>query len=392
MYFSLYLVKVDIDIKIRACKGSCAKSFNYQVDTESYENIQKQLAQASSINLQSELETSPVKVLKMRILKDSTVPGHYKTLRLSETQDLNIFDAITRVEMTLEQPQAEAKGSSVEASHVSVGYGVGERPQGGKIVTSTYGKDSVGLGERPSSSIVHHTCTKTITKKIISGPGGPREEIVETMTSPDGSDCSHLQGLGREDIEGHGGTYNVRVTAHGGTGGLADFDSLFPDMGKFLTPGSGSTSSKVHTSYTSTSGADHGTGTGSFSSGTGHGTGSHSVSFGGSESFTDLREGEEDVFDFDPSRFPSRKVQSGSSAHSKTIVTSSSSSSTSFDKGGSTFETKSLKSRAVTELGGLQHDESGEDTPDFRARSLRTGGEKLGTSYTGTGIHPHDQK
>uniref|UniRef100_A0A8C8RSM4 Fibrinogen alpha chain n=1 Tax=Pelusios castaneus TaxID=367368 RepID=A0A8C8RSM4_9SAUR len=384
-------LEVDVDIKIRACKGSCAKSFNYHVDTESYENIQKQLAQASSINLQSELETSSLKVLKMKPLKDSTVPEHYKTLRPPISQELNILDQITRVEMTLEQPQAEAKGSSVETSHFSEGSVVGGGRQDGKRVTTTYEKESVGLGERPSTSVVHHTCTKTITKKIITGPGGPREEIIETMTSPDGSDCSHLQGLGREE-EGHGGTY-VRVTGHAGAGGLTEHGSLFPDLGTFLTPGSGSTSSKY--TYTSTSGTDRGTG--SFSSGTGRyssgGTGSHSVGVGGSASFTDLREGEEDVFGFDPPRFPSSNVQSGSSTHSKTIVTSSSSSSTSFDKGGSTFETKSLKSGAVThELGGLQHDESGEDTPDFRARSLRTGGEKLGTSYTGTDCDDIRQK
>ncbi|KAM7168637.1 fibrinogen alpha chain [Macrochelys suwanniensis] len=389
-------LEVDIDIKIRACKGSCAKSFNYQVDTESYENIQKQLTQASSINLQSELETSSLKVLKMRPLKDSTVPGHYKTLRLPETQELNILDDIKQVVMTLERPEAEAKGSSVETSHVSVVSGVGGGPRDGKIVTSGYGTESVGLGERPSSSVIHRTCTKTITKKITSGPGGPREEIVETMTSPDGSDCSDFPGLGRE--EGHGGTLNVRLTSQGERGDLP-FGSLHPSIEHFFTPGSGSTGSKLHTTYTSTSGTDRGTGTGSFSSGTGRysssGTASHTTSFGGSESFTDLGEGEEDVFghDFDTSRFPSSKVQSGSSVHSKTTVTSSSSSSTSFDKGGSTFETKSLKSRAVTEeLGGLQHDESGEDTPDFRARSLRTGGEKLGTSYTGTDCDDIRQK
>ncbi|XP_065261398.1 fibrinogen alpha chain [Emys orbicularis] len=382
-------LEVDIDIKIRACKGSCAKSFSYQVDTESYENIQKQLTQASSINLQSELETSSLKVLKMRPLKDSTVPGHYKTLRLPETQELTILDDIKQVVMTLERPEAEAKGSSVEtSSHVSVGSGVGGGPRDGKIVTSDYGKASGGLGERPSSSVIHRTCTKTITKKIITGPGGPREEIVETMTSSDGSDCSKFQGLGKEEVAEHGGTLNVRVTSQGERGDFPDFDGLTPEFEKIFTPGFGSTGSKFHTTYTSTSGTDRGTGTGSFSSG---GTASHTTSFGGSESFTDLGEGEEDVFD--TPRVPSSKVQSGSSAHSKTIKTSSSSSSTSFNKGGSTFETKLLKSRAVTEeLGGLQHDESGEDTPDFRARSLRTGGEKLGTSYTGTDCDDVRQK
>nr|XP_006111615.1 fibrinogen alpha chain [Pelodiscus sinensis] len=382
-------LEVDIDIKIRACKGSCAKSLNYQVDTESYENIQKQLTQASSIDLQSVLETSSLKVLKMRPLKDSIVPAHFKTL--PQTQELNILDEIVQVVMTLERPEGEEK---VETSRVSVVSGVGGGAQDGKTVTSSHGKETVGLGGK-HTSIIRHTCTRTITKKIITGPGGPREEIVETMTSPDGSDCSHFQGSGREEVTGRGDITHVRVTSQGGT---SDLSKLIPEYEKFFTE-SGSSSSKFHTTYTSDSGTDHGTRTGSFGSGTGRyssgGTASHTTHSGGTESFADLGEGEEDIFDphFDPSRLPSSKVQSGSSAHVETRVTSSSSSSTSFNKGGSTFETKSLKSRAVTEeLGGLQHEESGEDTPDFRARSLRTAGEKLGTSYTGTDCDDIRQK
>uniref|UniRef100_A0A8C0G3G3 Fibrinogen C-terminal domain-containing protein n=1 Tax=Chelonoidis abingdonii TaxID=106734 RepID=A0A8C0G3G3_CHEAB len=85
------------------------------------------------------------------------------------------------------------------------------------------------------------------------------------MTSPDGSDCSHFQGLRKEEITGQGGTLHVRVTSQGERGDLSEFDALIPDLGKFFTPGFGSTGGKFHTTHTSTSGTDRGTGTGSFS-------------------------------------------------------------------------------------------------------------------------------
>ncbi|NXF03151.1 FIBA protein, partial [Smithornis capensis] len=96
-------LEVDIDIKIRACKGSCARSFDYQVDKESYNNIQKQLAQANSINLNSELQTTTLSTLKMRPLKDSNVPDHFKHKPLPEMQALNILNNIKQMQVVLER-------------------------------------------------------------------------------------------------------------------------------------------------------------------------------------------------------------------------------------------------------------------------------------------------
>uniref|UniRef100_A0A8D0H917 Fibrinogen alpha chain n=1 Tax=Sphenodon punctatus TaxID=8508 RepID=A0A8D0H917_SPHPU len=350
-------LEVDIDIKIRACKGSCGQSVSHNVETESYENIQKQLTQANAINLQPQLESSSLRILKMRPIKDSTVSSDYKSLQwVPENQELNILNDLKQVEMELVAPETELRGSPVEASHVLVGAGVSGGSHTAKLVTPGYERGTLALEERPSSTVVRRTCTKTITTKMIQGPDGPREETVEEMRSSDGSDFSGFQGVGKET----GGTFYSTVTSSGRNVDLPEFSSFFPDAEKFFDSSSLSTGSRL--------------------SSTGK-TVSHSATFGGSESSSDLREGEVDDFgslDFHPS-FSSSKVQGGGS---RTVVTSSSSSSSSvagFNKGGSTFETKSLKSHALAdELGGVQHDESGEDVPDFRARSLRTGEEKLG--------------
>ncbi|NXS34693.1 FIBA protein, partial [Pomatostomus ruficeps] len=110
-------LEVDIDIKIRACKGTCARSFDYKVDKESYDNIQKQLAQANSINLHPELQTTTLSTLKMRPLKDSNVPDHFKHKPLPEMQALNIINNIKQMEVVLERPETDAKASRGDSSY-----------------------------------------------------------------------------------------------------------------------------------------------------------------------------------------------------------------------------------------------------------------------------------
>ncbi|XP_074760145.1 fibrinogen alpha chain [Athene noctua] len=349
-------LEVDIDIKIRACKGSCARSFDYHVDKEGYDNIQKQLTQANSINLHPELQTTTLSTLKMRPLKDSNVPEHFKHKPLPEMQALNIVNNIRQMQVVLERPEtgmSPSRGDSVY--HVAESRGDGPSHTS-KLVTPTHGRETLSLGDRTSSSV--RRCTKTTTTRFVTGPDGPREEVVEKMVSSDGSDCSHLQGAG-----GEGSMYHV-----GGTDEFHKLDRLFPELGSFFNPDSPSTGSKHLGGTSSVSTSSHVTSTGSSHIGT-----------GGKGKFTDLGEEEEDDFGglrLQPSGFPS-----DSASHSKTVVTSSSSS---FNKGGSTFETKSLKTRKITEqLGEMQHDQSAEDTPDFRARSFRASGGRRRTANTG---------
>ncbi|NXF91159.1 FIBA protein, partial [Eubucco bourcierii] len=110
-------LEVDIDIKIRACKGTCARGFDYQVDKESYDNIQKQLTQANSIDLHPELQTTTLSTLKMRPLKDSNVPEHFKHKPLPEMQALNIVNNIRQMQAVLERSEADTKPSRGDSSY-----------------------------------------------------------------------------------------------------------------------------------------------------------------------------------------------------------------------------------------------------------------------------------
>ncbi|NXJ08539.1 FIBA protein, partial [Odontophorus gujanensis] len=346
-------LEVDTDIKIRACKGSCARSFDYQVDKEGYDNIQKQLAQASSIDMHPDFQTTTLSTLKMRPLKDLNVPEHFKLKPPPEMQALNAFNNIKQMQVVLERPETDSSPSRGETFyHVAEARGDSSPSHTSKLVTSAHGRDSPSLVDKASSV---HRCTRTVTKKVINGPDGPREEIVEKMVSSDGSDCSHLQG-GRE-----GSTYHFS-----GAGDFHKLDRFLPDLQSFFTHDSVSTGSRHSTGSSTTATSSRVTGAGSSHQGT-----------GGKDKFTDLGEEEEDDFGgLQPSGFAA-----GSASHSKTVVTSSSSS---FNKGGSTFETKSLKTREISEqLGGVQHDQSAEDTPDFQARSFRPAVMSTRTAYTG---------
>ncbi|XP_060102598.1 fibrinogen alpha chain [Heteronotia binoei] len=301
-------LEVDIDIKVRACHGSCARSVVYHVNPERYNNIRKQLVQVSGINLQPEFQSNPLRVLKMRPLKDSTVPEHYKTTLLPE-EDIKILNKLHLYEAVLEGPGSASGGSAVVTKQVV---------------------------SKASSNGQPHT-TKAVT------PG-------------------FLDGLPEEA----GGTINIKVSSSGGGSGFSDLSHL-SEVKEFFSPDS---SSRLHGTSTNT----------------------HVVHIEGPDVFTDLQEGEDDDFGRISFLPESHSKTSGTSSHSRTVI-SSSSSTNSFNKGGSTFETKSLKiSSPFEETHSLQHDESGEDTPDFRARSLSTGGEKLGESYIGTDCEDIHQK
>ncbi|NXE75274.1 FIBA protein, partial [Cochlearius cochlearius] len=110
-------LEVDIDIKIRACKGTCARGFDYQVDKESYDTIQKQLTQANSIDLHPELQTVTLSTLKMRPLKDSSVPEHFKHKHLPDMQALSLIETIRQMQVVLEKSETDTNPSRGDISY-----------------------------------------------------------------------------------------------------------------------------------------------------------------------------------------------------------------------------------------------------------------------------------
>ncbi|XP_068135000.1 fibrinogen alpha chain [Hyperolius riggenbachi] len=343
-------LEVDIDIKLRSCKGSCAKSVDYNVDYDSYENIQKQLLQAESTNLTP--NSNAVPVLKMRPVKDAPlVDSRYKALA-QQKEDYPIFSDVEQFAFVLEGKTREVSGPSVSTSAVTYG-GVKEQPTQTFVVYGNQNSQPQKAGGSKTvtteSRVV--SCTKTIKKKITQGPGGPKEEIIETMSG--GPECETLdnlkkEGKGEYDADG---TYNIKVTGSSSAGGsyipsLEDFLSGKPMSGGSFSLGGSTTktqssSSKTQSSFTA-----------------------------GEDDFDDFGHTDLGVPVFTPVK---TQASSGSSSYSKTVVSGG----TKTTKDGTEWGTKFKSGPIFEDLGPIQVGQSEEqDEPDFRARSVRPGASK----------------
>ncbi|KAG8592456.1 hypothetical protein GDO81_000508 [Engystomops pustulosus] len=321
-------LEVDIDIKLRACKGSCAKGVDFHVDGESYENIQKQLLQAESTDLRPNVD--PVPILKMRPMKDSTVDSKYKALA-QEKEKFPLFSDINQYSFVLEGRSKEVTGQPVSTS--PVGGGVKQPSQTTEFVVNY--NDKTAQPSKTGGTVTSESrvisCTKTIQKKIVKGPTGTREEISEVISG--GEECEKLEKL-KEEGKGElsaDGTYTIRVTGGGSSGGFN-----IPSWEEFI---SGKTVSG----------------------------GSSSVSGGSKTQGSDNADVDFDDFSHIDLGSPSFTPVKTSSTSTKTVYSSSST------KDG--YESsKQLKSGPVFEdLGPIQHENSDEDIPDFSARSIPTG-------------------
>uniref|UniRef100_A0A8C9A7X2 Fibrinogen alpha chain n=1 Tax=Prolemur simus TaxID=1328070 RepID=A0A8C9A7X2_PROSS len=67
-------LEVDIDIKIRSCKGSCSRALNHQVDLKDYEDQQKQLERVIGKNLLPSGDRQYLPLIKMTRLTTKEAP------------------------------------------------------------------------------------------------------------------------------------------------------------------------------------------------------------------------------------------------------------------------------------------------------------------------------
>ncbi|KAJ8403555.1 hypothetical protein AAFF_G00348810 [Aldrovandia affinis] len=185
-------LEVDIDMKLRTCKGSCASYTEYSVDRDTYVTLDKQVSQLEAISMQRIETVSSLRVMKSRTMKESSVPSIYKTGAVEE-QKLDYFSDVDQSQLILEDtssPSTISKASGTES-----------------ITTK---------GVHTTTHTV--SCTKTIKKVITQTKDGPKEEIEIVGGGPG---CEHLE-------SSKGLVHDVSLT---GAGGMTD---LFPDMGSFF--------------------------------------------------------------------------------------------------------------------------------------------------------------
>ncbi|KAI4891320.1 hypothetical protein NFI96_033522, partial [Prochilodus magdalenae] len=247
-------LEVDIDIKLRSCKGSCASYAEFSVDKESYAALDKQMDRLETMRVQSVETVSSLRVMKSRPMKDVVLPSVYKAGLGGAEQTKPLFSDLGQMKLSL-----EAEGSTAESA-------------------ATVSKVPTGTGPvAPSTS--HLSCTKTVRKVVTHTKDGLQEKYETVNTGPG---CDTLQSLGiSSGKDSSGDSFSMKVsggdsksitTFSRGDGELGGFGG---DFFKDLGTGTGTQDRKFSSSSSS-----------SFSSSSSSSSSSKTILTGGSKSFT----------------------------------------------------------------------------------------------------------
>ncbi|XP_056119571.1 fibrinogen alpha chain [Rhinichthys klamathensis goyatoka] len=94
--------EVDIDIKIRACKGSCKQTFDHAVDNEAFKDMEIKMAQFSKIS-KRRISFAKVKKLKLQSADRPAVSPTYRKIPIVRTELLTKFEDIGQHQVVLDE-------------------------------------------------------------------------------------------------------------------------------------------------------------------------------------------------------------------------------------------------------------------------------------------------
>uniref|UniRef100_A0A3P9LK56 Fibrinogen alpha chain n=1 Tax=Oryzias latipes TaxID=8090 RepID=A0A3P9LK56_ORYLA len=190
-------LEVDIDMKLRSCKGSCATYLEYQVDQQSYVTLEKQVAQLDSQTPQNIEAAGTLYVMKSRPLKDLQVDSIYKSKAVQGQQKQDLFSDIKTLKLVLEE-----EGSSSSPATVSKEPGT---PFPSTSSSSSSSSPSSSGSSNPSKSITElggrgdtdffggglggfdgfsQTSTGSVTTKRVSCTTHMKKVVVQTKSGP----------------------------------------------------------------------------------------------------------------------------------------------------------------------------------------------------------------
>lgn len=182
-------MEVDIDMKLRACKGSCKTYTEFSVDRASYVTLDKQMDQLDTDASQSRGPSRPLSVMKSRPLKElAAVDEKYKSNPAGGgEQTRTLFSEVQAMQLTL-----ETEGSLTSPATVSKVPGTSSSSSSsGSSGSSTSSSTSSGTGSKGITEISGGTgsfststssCTRsirTVVTHTATGPKETREEVIE---------------------------------------------------------------------------------------------------------------------------------------------------------------------------------------------------------------------
>lgn len=268
-------LEVDIDIKLRSCKGSCERYSEYQVDHESYVVLDKQVNQLDSHAPQNIESVGTLYVMKSRPLQNVVVDSVFKSKDVAAQQKEDMFPEVNTVRLILEEEgsssspatvskvpgtsYASSASSSSSSSFSSSSSSSSSSPTSSKSITElgghghgdlfVHGGGLEGLSQPSTSHVSTKTvsCTKSTRRTIVHTKDGPVEKMEEVIEG--GPECQSLTGLSKGELSSLFPTVTHTSSSFSHTGGtkgslLGDSKTEFQnpfgsdsgfDLGAFMT-------------------------------------------------------------------------------------------------------------------------------------------------------------
>ena len=216
---------MDIDIKIRSCRGSCSRALAREVDLKDYEDQQKQLEQVIAKDLLPSRDRQHLPLIKMKPVPD-LVPGNFKSQLQKAPPEWKALTDMPQMRMELERP-----GRNEITRGDSTSYGTGSETESPRNPSSagSWNPGSSGPGSsgnrNPGSSGTGGTAT---WKPGSSGPGSTGSW--NSGSSGTGSTGNQNPGSPRP---GSTGTWNPGSSEHGSAGHWTSESSVSGSTGQW---------------------------------------------------------------------------------------------------------------------------------------------------------------
>ncbi|XP_015102471.2 fibrinogen alpha chain [Vicugna pacos] len=140
-------LEVDIDIKIRSCKGSCSRVLEHKVDLKDYEDQQKQLEQVIGINLLPSRDRQYLPLIKMNPVPN-LIPGNFKSQLQEAPAEWKALMETRQLKMVLERSDGAGHSRGDSVSHGAGSVPESPRKPGtgsaGSVSPGSYGPGSAG--------------------------------------------------------------------------------------------------------------------------------------------------------------------------------------------------------------------------------------------------------
>ncbi|KAL0593912.1 Fibrinogen alpha chain [Plecturocebus cupreus] len=224
-------LEVDIDIKIRSCRGSCSRALAREIDLKDYEDQQKQLEQVIAKDLLPSRDRQHLPLIKMNPVPD-LVPGNFKSQLQKAPPEWKALTEMQQMRMELERPG----GNEIAGGH-STSHGTGSDTESPRNPSGAGSRNPGSTGPGSTGTWIHGSSGSGSTGTWTPGSSGPGS----TGTWNPGSSGSGS--TGNENPEnsrpGSTGTWNSGSSGSGSTGTWTSGSSATGSTGHWSS-GSGS--------------------------------------------------------------------------------------------------------------------------------------------------------